>query len=145
MTELQELVGYINGFVWGPVMLTFLVGTGVLLTLRLRGIQLHRLPMGLRLVFSGRKASGAEGDISSFQALTTAMAATIGTGNIAGVATALYLGGPGAIFWMWVCAVFGMATKYAEAVLAVHFRQHLPDGTMQGGPMRYLSEGLGLP
>ncbi len=145
MTEVQALVGCINGFVWGPVMLTLLVGTGVLLTLRLRGIQLCRLPMGLHLVFSGRKASRAEGDISSFQALATAMAGTIGTGNIAGVATALYLGGPGAIFWMWGCAVFGMATKYAEAVLAVHFRQHLPDGTMQGGPMRYLSEGLGLP
>jgi len=145
MTELQEFIGYINGFVWGPVMLVFLVGTGVLLTLRLRVIQLLRLPYGLRLVFSGRKISSAEGDISSFQALTTALAATIGTGNIAGVATAVYLGGPGAIFWMWVCAVFGMATKYAEAVLAVHFRHHLPDGTMQGGPMRYISEGLGLP
>lgn len=145
MTALHEFIGYINGFVWGPVMLVFLVGTGVLLTLRLGGIQLRRLPEGLRLVFKGRGASGAEGDISSFQALTTALAATIGTGNIAGVATAVYLGGPGAIFWMWVCALFGMATKYAEAVLAVHFRHHLPDGTMQGGPMRYISEGLGLP
>jgi AGCS family alanine or glycine:cation symporter len=145
MTALHEFIGYVNGFVWGPVMLVFLVGTGVLLTLRLGGIQVRRLPQSLRLVLSGRKGSGAEGDISSFQALTTALAATIGTGNIAGVATALYLGGPGAIFWMWVCAVFGMATKYAEAVLAVHFRHHLPDGTMQGGPMRYISEGLGLP
>ncbi|MDY0292261.1 MAG: sodium:alanine symporter family protein [Desulfuromonadaceae bacterium] len=145
MTKLQEFIGYTNSFVWGPVMLVFLVGTGVLLTLRLRGIQLRCLPEGLRLVFSGREVSDAAGDISSFQALTTALAATIGTGNIAGVATALYLGGPGAIFWMWVCAVFGMATKFAEAVLAVHFRRHLPDGTMQGGPMRYLSEGLGLP
>ncbi|MBN2644845.1 MAG: sodium:alanine symporter family protein [Desulfuromonadaceae bacterium] len=134
----------VNAFVWGPVMLAFLVGTGLLLTVRLGGIQLRHLPRALRLVFS-RCAEEAQGDISPFQALTTALAATIGTGNIAGVATAIYLGGPGAVFWMWVCALFGMATKYAEAVLAVHYRQHLPDGTMQGGPMRYLAQGLNAP
>lgn len=142
MATINALMASINSFVWGPVMLALLVGTGVLLTLRLGGLQLLHLPHALKLVFS-RSDDTQEGDISPFQALTTALAATIGTGNIAGVATAIYLGGPGAIFWMWVCAVFGMATKYAEAVLAVHYRQLLPDGTMQGGPMRYLSEGLG--
>jgi len=140
--SMDALMASVNSFVWGPVMLVFLAGTGVLLTARLGGVQLRRLPHALKLVFSHDDAEAA-GDISPFQALTTALAATIGTGNIAGVATAIYLGGPGAIFWMWVCALFGMATKYAEAVLAVHYRQLLPDGTMQGGPMRYLSQGLG--
>lgn len=140
--SMNTLMASVNSFVWGPVMLAFLVGTGVLLTARLAGVQVLRLPHALKLVFSAGEAQ-AEGDISPFQALTTALAATIGTGNIAGVATAIYLGGPGAIFWMWVCALFGMATKYAEAVLAVHYRQVLADGTMQGGPMRYLSQGLG--
>ncbi len=141
---MNALMSTINSFVWGPVMLVFLVGTGVLLTVRLGGIQLTRLPQALRLVFFPADDDCEDGDISAFQALTTALSATIGTGNIAGVATAIYLGGPGAVFWMWVCAVFGMATKYAEAVLAVHYRQQLPDGTMQGGPMRYISDGLGL-
>jgi AGCS family alanine or glycine:cation symporter len=142
MMTMNTLMAQINSFVWGPTMLTLLVGTGLLLTVRLGGVQLLRLPHALKLVFSRSDASVA-GDISPFQALTTALAATIGTGNIAGVATAIYLGGPGAIFWMWVCALFGMATKYAEAVLAVHYRHLLPDGTMQGGPMRYLAQGLG--
>jgi len=141
---MTALMSSINSFVWGPIMLALLVGTGILLTVRLAGVQLTQLPHALKLVFShSPDEERSEGDISPFQALTTALAATIGTGNIAGVATAIYLGGPGAVFWMWVCAVFGMATKYAEAVLAVHYRQHLPDGTMQGGPMRYLAEGLG--
>lgn len=136
-----------NGFVWGPYMLTFLVGTGVYLTVRLKAIQFLKLPAALKLIFSsGRMDAGREsqGDITPFQALTTALSATIGTGNIAGVATAIFLGGPGAVFWMWICAIFGMATKYAEAVLAVKFRHVLPDGTMQGGPMRYIADGLGL-
>lgn len=125
-------------------MLLLLVGTGIYLSVRLKFIQFTRLPHALNLLFShGRKQNGT-GDISPAQALTTALAATIGTGNIAGVATAIYLGGPGAVFWMWICAVFGMATKFAEAVLAVKYRQMLPDGTMQGGPMRYISEGLGI-
>ncbi|BCA78831.1 sodium:alanine symporter family protein [Desulfuromonas sp. AOP6] len=134
----------VNGFVWGPVMLAFLVGTGVYLSFRLGFLQFRQLPRALRLVFKKPDSEALEGDISPFQALTTALSATIGTGNIAGVATAIVLGGPGAIFWMWVCAIFGMATKYAEAVLAVKYREHLPDGTMQGGPMRYIAEGLGL-
>jgi len=144
---IPEIMSAVNGFVWGPYMLAFLVGTGVYLTIRLKGIQFTRLTAALRLIFSSssREDSGrGQGDISPFQALTTALSATIGTGNIAGVATAIFLGGPGAVFWMWVCAVFGMATKFAEAVLAVKYRHILPDGTMQGGPMRYIADGLGL-
>ena len=119
----------------GPVMLALLVGTGVLLTVRLTGLQLTQLPHALKLVFShSEDEETSEGDISPFQALTTALAATIGTGNIAGVATAIYLGGPGAVFWMWVCAVFGMSTKYAEAVLAVHYRQASPGRHYAGWP-----------
>lgn len=138
----EEFLAAVSNFVWGPVMLVFLVGTGAYLTLRLGFIQFRRLPKALGLVFRRQEEEG-RGDITSFQALTTAMSATIGTGNIAGVATAITAGGPGAVFWMWVCALFGMATKYAEAVLAVKYRHTLPDGTMQGGPMRYISEGLG--
>jgi len=139
----SEFMSSLNSFVWGPVMLVFLVGTGIYLTLRLRFIQIFHLLRALKLVFSRPEKNDAAGDISPFQALTTALSATIGTGNIAGVATAIYLGGPGAVFWMWGCAFFGMATKYAEAVLAVKYRRILPDGTMQGGPMRYIAEGLG--
>jgi len=141
---LSEIMSSLNGFVWGPVMLVLLVGTGIFLTLRLHFIQIFQLPKALRLVLSRSKGESGAGDISPFQALTTALSATIGTGNIAGVATAIYLGGPGAIFWMWICAFFGIATKYSEAVLAVKYRHLLPDGTMQGGPMRYISDGLGL-
>ncbi len=142
MDMLSELLSRANQFVWGPYMLALLVGTGVVLSLKLRFIQVRKLGVALKLVFS-RPESMGKGDISPIQALTTALSATIGTGNIAGVATAIFLGGPGAIFWMWVCAFFGMATKFAEAVLAIVYRQVLPDGTMQGGPMRYISEGLG--
>ncbi|ALC15752.1 amino acid carrier protein [Desulfuromonas soudanensis] len=140
----SAIMSTLNGFVWGPVMLALLVGTGAFLTVRLGFLQILQLPRALRLVFSRSRTAVGEGDISPFQALTTALAATIGTGNIAGVATAIYLGGPGAIFWMWICALVGMATKYAEAVLAVKYRHLLPDGSMQGGPMRYIAEGLGL-
>nr|WP_298039867.1 sodium:alanine symporter family protein [uncultured Desulfuromonas sp.] len=141
---LSQAMSSLNSFVWGPYMLALLVGTGIFLSLRLGFLQFTYLPRALKLVFSRSGKDLGEGDITPFQALTTALSATIGTGNIAGVATAIYLGGPGAIFWMWVCALFGMATKYAEAVLAVKYREHLPDGTMQGGPMRYIAEGLGL-
>lgn len=141
--DLNQLLSAANSFVWGPYMLILLVGTGLFLSIRLRFIQFTRLLPALRLVLSRPKAEG-KGDIPPIQALTTALSATIGTGNIAGVATAIYLGGPGAIFWMWICAIFGMATKYAEAVLAVKYRKVLPDGTMQGGPMRYIADGLGL-
>ncbi|WP_367608245.1 alanine/glycine:cation symporter family protein [Legionella sp. W05-934-2] len=141
--DFNAMLNTINAFVWGPYMLAFLVGTGAYLTLRLGFLQLIKLPMALGLLFQ-RSDKTESGDIPPIQALTTALSATIGTGNIAGVATAIFLGGPGAIFWMWICAFVGMATKYAEAVLAVEYRHLLPDGTMQGGPMRYIAEGLGL-
>ncbi len=142
--DIDRIISQINAFVWGPYMLTLLVGTGVYLSIRLRFIQFSRLIPALKLLLKGRKVTKGQGDITPLQALTTALSATIGTGNIAGVATAIFLGGPGAVFWMWICAIFGMATKFAEAVLAVKYRRVLPDGTMQGGPMLYISEGLGM-
>jgi AGCS family alanine or glycine:cation symporter len=136
----------VNGWVWGPPTLVLLVGTGVYLTFALRGLQLRMLGRALYLALVVRREPGDQpGDISHFQALMTALAATVGTGNIAGVATALATGGPGALFWMWVTGVFGMATKYAEAVLAVRYRRTDARGEMCGGPMYYLSDGLGLP
>ncbi|MCA0971929.1 sodium:alanine symporter family protein [Halobacillus litoralis] len=142
--NLEEVLGEISSVVWGPVLLTLLVGTGVYLTLRLGFLQFKTLPYALRLAFvpKKKKSEKEKGDISHYQALTTALAATIGTGNIAGVATAVVLGGPGAVFWMWITAIFGMATKYAEAVLAVKYRIEDPNGQMSGGPMYYLSRGL---
>ena len=144
--RLVELLGGLNGFVWGPPTLFLLVGTGVYLTIALRGLQVRMLGHALYLALVVRREPGDQpGDISHFQALMTALAATVGTGNIAGVATALATGGPGALFWMWVTGVFGMATKYAEAVLAVRYRRTDARGEMCGGPMYYLSDGLGLP
>ncbi|SDK35238.1 alanine/glycine:cation symporter family protein [Sediminibacillus albus] len=138
-----ELINSISGYVWGPPLLILLVGTGVYLTLRLGFLQIRALPYALKLAFSpGKQDKKSQGDISHYQALTTAMAATIGTGNIAGVATAVVLGGPGAVFWMWITALFGMATKYAEAILAVKYRVTDSKGEMSGGPMYYLEKGL---
>jgi AGCS family alanine or glycine:cation symporter len=125
-------------------MLLLLVGTGVFLTIRLRGLQFRAIWHSLYLALIKRKEEGSEpGDISHFQALMTALAATVGTGNIAGVATAIAAGGPGALFWMWITGFFGMATKYSEAVLAVRYREVDEDGMMRGGPMYYLAKGLG--
>jgi AGCS family alanine or glycine:cation symporter len=138
---LIKLLQHINGFVWGTPMLVLLVGTGVYLTILLRGIQFSTLYPSIRLALIQRKQKG-EGDISHFQALMTALSATVGTGNIAGVATAIAAGGPGALFWMWITGLFGMATKYAEALLAVKYRIHGAQGTMSGGPMYYLSIGM---
>jgi AGCS family alanine or glycine:cation symporter len=135
-----------NAAVWGWPLLVALVGTGLYLTVRLRGLQFTRLGYALHLGLVVRRERGDQpGDISHFQALMTALAATVGTGNIAGVATAIAAGGPGALFWMWVTGFVGMATKYAEAVLAVHYRQREADGTWSGGPMYYLRDGVGLP
>ena len=128
------------GFMWGPWLLALLLGTGFWLTVRLRGIQFRALYYALRLTFS--KERGGEGDISHFGSLMTALAATVGTGNIAGVSTAVALGGPGAIFWMWVTGLFGMATKYSESFLGVKFRRKNKYGEVSGGPMYYLDEGL---
>jgi len=139
---MEAILEYLGGLVWGPPLLILLVGTGIYLTIRLGGIQFRLTGYSLKLAFSRNQDSKSKGDISQFQSLMTAMAATVGTGNIVGVATAVVLGGPGAIFWMWVSAVFGMATKYAEAVLAVKYRVQDADGEMSGGPMYYLERGL---
>ena len=140
---LNEIIKAVNDFVWGPVMLVLLVGTGVFLTLRLGFLPWRNLGHALKSVFSReKKAAGGEGDISAFQSLMTALAATIGTGNIVGVATAMVLGGPGALVWMWVSALFGLSTKYAESVLAVKYRVKTKSGEMAGGPMYALRDGF---
>lgn len=144
--QILPILNTLNDWVWGPPLLILLVGTGVYLSFRLRGLQLRMLRHALYLaLIVRREPEDGPGDISHFQALMTALAATVGTGNIAGVATAIAVGGPGALFWMWVTGVVGMATKYSEAVLAVRYRQRDKRGTMCGGPMYYLSEGLGAP
>jgi AGCS family alanine or glycine:cation symporter len=144
MQGLSELLNSVSSFVWGPVMLVLLLGTGLYLTAGLRLLPQRKLGYGLRTALKGRSAEADDkGEITAFQALTTALSATIGTGNIAGVATAIYLGGPGAVFWMWLTALVGMATKYAEAVLAVRHREVDADGRYVGGPMYYIKNGLG--
>ncbi|NOU22535.1 MAG: sodium:alanine symporter family protein [Methyloglobulus sp.] len=142
MNPLETLVSTLSGWVWGPPMLTLLVGTGLYLTILLKGLQFRALPLAFRLIW--HKDHGHDGDISHFAALMTALAATVGTGNIVGVATAISLGGPGAVFWMWITGLVGMVTKYSEAVLAVKYREKGEHG-MRGGPMYYLSKGAGLP
>ena len=136
-----DLLNQIDAIVWGPWLLVLLVGTGVYLTICLGLLQMVKLPRALRLIFFARNKG--DGDIDSFKALCTALAATVGTGNIVGVATAIKLGGPGALFWMWVAAFFGMATKYAEGCLAVKFRSIDENGKIAGGPMYYIEQGLG--
>jgi len=141
---IEAFVGKLGAFAWGPPMLIFLVGTGFYLTFVLKGLQFRKLGHSLWLALVKRKDEGDEpGDITHFQALMTALSATVGTGNIAGVATAIAAGGPGALFWMWVTGLVGMATKYGEAVLAVQYRVKDEKGTMSGGPMYYISRGLG--
>jgi AGCS family alanine or glycine:cation symporter len=140
---MQSIIDSIGDFVWGPFTLILLVGTGIYLTIRLGFLQIRALPYALKLAFSpARQDKKSKGDISHYQALSTQMAATIGTGNIVGVATAVILGGPGAVFWMWATAIVGMATKYAEAILAVKNRVVNSKGEMSGGPMYYLDRGL---
>ena len=141
MGLINELLNELNGLVWGPAMLVLILGTGLFLMGGLRLIPLRHIGYGFRMLWAGRKETG-EGDIAPFKALMTSLAATIGTGNIAGVATAIFLGGPGALFWMWCTALVGMATKYAEAVLAVHFRETDEQGNHIGGPMFYIKNGL---
>jgi len=143
METLNAMIAAANGFVWGPVMLVLILGTGFYLTLGLRFLPVRLIPEGFRLIWKGRKEDREEGEISPFNALMTSLSATIGTGNIAGVATAIFLGGPGAMFWMWMAAFLGMATKYAEAVLAVNYREKDEDGNHVGGPMFYIKNGLG--
>jgi AGCS family alanine or glycine:cation symporter len=143
---MQAFTAWMNGlnsFVWGPAMLALILGTGFYLQVRLRGMPVLRIPAGLRLVWSGRGGDAEHGEVSPFSALMTCLAATIGVGNIAGVATAVALGGPGAVFWMWMTALVGMATKYAEVLLAVHYRERDSEGRWVGGPMYAIRNGLG--
>ncbi len=136
-----EILNAVDGFVWGPPLLLLLVGTGLWLTFRLRFLQVFNLGTALKLIFKAK--NDGDGDVNSFKALCTALAATVGTGNIVGVATAIKAGGPGALFWMWLAAFFGMATKYAEGVLAVKYRTVDANGNISGGPMYYIENGLG--
>ena len=143
MQVISDFVSTINGIVWGPWMLTLILGVGLFLTMGIKLMPLRKIGTGFRLLWSGRTGSAETGEIPPFQALMTAMSATVGTGNIAGVATAVFLGGPGALFWMWCTALVGMATKYAEAVLAVKYREVDDAGNHVGGPMYYIRNGLG--
>lgn len=141
---LTAIFHFIGGYIWGPALLWLLVGTGLFLTCILCGVQFRMLPYALKLAFSRNQDDKSTGDISQFQSLMTSLAATIGTGNIAGVATAVVLGGPGAIVWMWVTAIMGMATKYAEGLLAIKYRVKDENGQMSGGPMYYIERGLNM-
>ena len=141
MEGLIPVLDSIDSFMWGPPLISLLVGTGIYLTFRLKLLQVVRLPKALGLIFKAK--NHGEGDVSSFKALCVALAATVGTGNIVGVATAVKVGGPGAIFWMWMAAFFGMATKYAEGLLAVKYRSTDEKGEIAGGPMFYIKNGMG--
>lgn len=144
MEFLYTAVNAINGLVWGPPMLIMILGTGLFLMITLKFMPLRRIGTGFMLLWTGRvKGHNEEGEISPFQALMTCLAATVGTGNIAGVATAIFMGGPGALFWMWCTALVGMATKYCEVVLAVHYRERDSQGEFVGGPMYAIKNGLG--
>ena len=139
---MEKILRTIDSIVWGPPLLVLLLGTGIYLTYKLKFIQIRKLPQAIKFIF--QKEEGAKGDVSSFGALCTALSATIGTGNIVGVATAIKAGGPGALLWMWVAAFFGMATKYAEGVLAIKYREFDENGVVKGGPMYYIQNGMGI-
>ena len=144
--NLDEVLKNIDGIVWGPPLLILLVGTGIYFTFKLNFIQMFKLPLAIKYLFlndDDKSDNEVKGEVSSFAALCTALSATIGTGNIVGVATAIATGGPGALFWMWVAAFFGMATKYAEGVLAIKYREVDENGEMSGGPMYYIEKGVG--
>ena len=140
-----QIIGILNSIAWGPWMLILLVGTGVLLTWRLGFIQFTKFGYTMKSTLGAlfRREDAGSGEITPFQAVTTALAATVGTGNIAGVTGAIVVGGPGAVFWMWLSAIFGMATKYSEVVLAVRFRERNARGDYVGGPMYYIRNGMG--
>jgi len=149
MDTFESAVRFLGSLVWGPQTVILLLGVGLLLSLRLRFVQVRRLGLSLRLLLGprdfGERGAERRGDISPFQALTTSLAAVIGNGNIAGVCTAIAMGGPGSVFWMWTGALLGMATKLVEAVLGQKFKRLLPDGSTAGGPMYYIRDGLRLP
>jgi amino acid carrier protein len=140
---MTELLNSIDSIVWGPAMLILILGTGLYLQIRLRGMPILMIGQGLRMIWKGREGDRGHGEVSPFSALMTCLAATIGVGNVVGVATAIALGGPGAVFWMWVTAMVGMATKYGEVVLGVHFRERDEDGRYVGGPMYAIRNGMG--
>ena len=144
MDFLLDVNKYVNNIVWGPLMLILLLGAGIYLTVRTNFFAITKLGYILKqtLFKMFSKEQAGEGEVTAFQAVATALAATVGTGNIAGVATAISLGGPGAIFWMWVAAFFGMTTKFAEVVLSIEFREKTKDGRFVGGPMYYISNGM---
>lgn len=146
LNQIQSILRTIDSIIWGPPLLILLVGTGIYLTWRLKLLQIFKLPLALKYIFSKDEDNDedAKGDVTSYGALCTALSATIGTGNIVGVATAIKAGGPGALFWMWIAAFFGMATKYAEGLLAIKYREVDENGQMSGGPMYYIKNGLGL-
>jgi len=144
MEMIEQWVNSLNAIVWGPLILVLILGTGFYLMIGLKFMPLRKIGPGFRLMWQGRvKDDDDSGDITPFQALMTSLAATVGTGNIAGVATAIVLGGPGALFWMWCTALVGMATKYSEVLLAVHFRERDKLGLFVGGPMYAIRHGLG--
>ena len=140
---MESFINSINGIVWGVPMLALLLLTGLFLSFGLKGISIFKIPYGFRQVFKKRTGNKDEGDVSPFAALMTALSSTIGTGNIAGVAAAIAIGGPGAVFWMWMTAIVGTATKYSEGVLAVRYREVDANGNRVGGPMYYIKNGLG--
>ncbi len=140
MEALNNLVGVVGSFAWGPIMITLLFATGLILSIGTKFVQYRKLGTAFKLLFS-KKVEG-DGDITPFAALMTALAATIGTGNVAGVATAIAVGGPGAVFWMWITAILGGATKFSEAVLAIKYRVTDEKGEKSGGPMYYCSKGM---
>lgn len=143
MDTLHNLINTISGFVWGTPLIILLVGSGLYLTIRLKFIQLRGLKHSLELIKGKYKSPDDQGQITPFQALCAALSGTIGTGNIAGVATAIASGGPGAVFWMWMTALVGMGLKYASCLLAIKYREIYPDGSIRGGPMYYIEHGLG--
>lgn len=144
MELLISINKFINGIVWGPPMLILLVGAGIYLTIRTNFFSITKLGYVLKntMMKMFSKEQKGKGEVTAFQAVSTALAATVGTGNIAGVATAIAVGGPGAVFWMWFAAVVGMTTKFAEVVLSIKYREETPDGRFVGGPMYYITNGL---
>jgi len=142
---LNDIVKVLNDIAWGPWMLLLLVGTGIFLSARVGFIQFSKFGYAMKNTIGRifRKQTAGKGEVTPFQAMTTALAATVGTGNIAGVTGAIAVGGPGAVFWMWVSALFGMVTKYSEVVLAVRYRERNEKGDYVGGPMYYIKNGLG--
>ena len=142
LSTITKVLSMVDDFVWGLPLIILILATGLFLTVRLRGLQIKRLPLAIKYMFSSDEEDGS-GEVSSFAALCTALSATIGTGNIVGVATAIVSGGPGALFWMWVAAIVGTATKYAECLLAVKYRVVEKDGHVIGGPFYYIENGMG--